>query len=62
VGAGTGVAVAPADLVQLPHTGVRFVALKHPTLTLVSSAVWKAESETPELLSLVDMLESHATG
>jgi DNA-binding transcriptional LysR family regulator len=62
VGAGTGVAVAPADLDQLPHTGVRFVALKHPTLTLVSSAVWKAERETPELLSLVDMMESRSSG
>jgi DNA-binding transcriptional LysR family regulator len=58
VGAGTGVALAPADLDQLPHSGVRFVKLRHPTLTLQSSAVWKAERETPELLALVAIMES----
>ena len=61
VGAGAGVAVAPADLDQLPHIGVRFITLKHPTLMLVSSAVWKAERETPELLALVGMMERGST-
>jgi DNA-binding transcriptional LysR family regulator len=62
VGAGTGVALAPADLDQLPHSGVCFVKLRHPALTLLSSAVWKAERETPELLALVDIMKSRSPG
>ena len=57
VAAGSGVALAPADLNQLPHVGVTFIKLKHPRLTLVSSALWKQECETPELLDLIGIME-----
>ncbi len=56
VAAGRGVALAPADLDQFPHVGVVFVKLTRPRLTLLSSAVWKEQRETPELLSFVDIM------
>lgn len=56
VAAGRGVALAPADLDQFPHVGVVFVKLMRPRLTLLSSAVWKEQRETPELLSFVDIM------
>ena len=58
VAAGTGVALAPADLVELPHTGVVFITLRSPTLTLVSSAMWHPDKETPILRELVDLLKT----
>ena len=56
VGTGRGVAIAPADLDQFPHFGVIFVKLKRPKLTLVSSALWKKERQTPELLSFINIM------
>ena len=41
VGGGTGVALVPADLDQLPHARMVFIKLKRPKFTLVSSAVWR---------------------
>jgi len=58
VAAGSGVALAPADLIQLPHTGVVFITLRHPTLTLVSSAMWHPDKESPALLELVELLKT----
>lgn len=56
IGSGAGVAILPADLEQLSHAGVAFVALKRPKVTLVFSAAWRKDGETPELLDLVDLL------
>jgi DNA-binding transcriptional LysR family regulator len=56
--AGAGVGVLPADVEPLPHPGVVFVKMRKPKLTLVSSAVWRAERESPELLALVEALRS----
>ncbi len=50
VGTGGGVALIPSDADTLPHTGVRFVALRHPKTILVSSAVWRKGSAPSELL------------
>ena len=52
VGGGVGVAVAPADLDQLPHAGVVFIKMKKPRLTLQFSGAWR--SEGPD--SVVDVL------
>ena len=46
VGAGNGVAVVPSDVDVLPHTGVAFIRLRRPRVTLVSSAVWDRARET----------------
>jgi DNA-binding transcriptional LysR family regulator len=56
VSGGAGVGVLPADVDQLPHPGVVFVAMRKPKLQLVSAAVWNPERATPELLELVAML------
>lgn len=60
VGAGAGVALVPADVDQLPHARVSFIALKRPKTTLVSSAVWRKESETQELLDLFEQIANGA--
>jgi DNA-binding transcriptional LysR family regulator len=57
VAGGAGVGVLPLDVNLLPHSGVVFVKMRKPTLTLVSSAVWKKEAETKGLLELVDLLK-----
>jgi len=56
VGAGTGVAVAPADLDQLPHVGVRFLKMRNPGLTLRHSAVWRKSGDTSRIEAFVDEL------
>lgn len=57
VGAGSGVALVPADLDELQHARMVFVKLKRPKFTLVSSAVWRKEIETEGLLDLVALLQ-----
>lgn len=57
VAGGAGVGVLPLDVNLLPHTGVVFVKMRKPTLTLVSSAVWKREGETKELLELIKLIK-----
>lgn len=56
VGTGAGVALIPADAAVLPHSGVRFMQLRKPKTNLISSAVWRPESESPELLAFLDQL------
>ncbi|MEM7384474.1 MAG: LysR substrate-binding domain-containing protein, partial [Verrucomicrobiota bacterium] len=56
VGAGAGVALIPADVDVLPHHGVRFVDLRKPKVTLISSAVWRPDAESPQLLDLLDQI------
>ncbi len=60
VAAGRGVALAPSDLDQFPHVGVVFLKLKRPKLILESSALWKRDRETPELLSFVEIMAQTA--
>ncbi|NOY00394.1 MAG: hypothetical protein GXP30_11760 [Verrucomicrobia bacterium] len=60
VGGGSGVALVPADLEQLPHARMVFVKLKRPKFTLVSSAVWKKDGEAEGLLELVALLREGA--
>ncbi|MEM9282540.1 MAG: LysR substrate-binding domain-containing protein [Verrucomicrobiota bacterium] len=57
VGGGVGVAMAPADLEQLPHSGVVFIKLKKPKLTLSYAAAWRREGdEVPAVEALVDLM------
>ena len=58
VAGGAGVGVLPRDVDQLPHPGVVFVTMSEPVLELVSSAVWRRDKETPELLELVGLLRA----
>ncbi|MGB6221124.1 LysR family transcriptional regulator [Haloferula sp.] len=62
VAGGAGVGVLPHDVSLLPHSGVVFVKMSKPKLTLVSSAVWKRESETEGLLELVRLMTAAASG
>jgi DNA-binding transcriptional LysR family regulator len=51
VAGGFGVGVLPADVAQLPHSGVVFVEMSRPEMILVSSAVWRHDRESEELLN-----------
>lgn len=57
VAGGAGVGVLPLDVSLLPHSGVVFIKMRKPTLTLVSSAVWKRDGETKELLDLISLMK-----
>tara|TARA_R110002096_G_scaffold112163_10_gene244480 strand:- start:736 stop:1623 length:888 start_codon:yes stop_codon:yes gene_type:complete len=57
VGGGAGVAMAPADLVQLPHFGVAFVKMKKPKLTLLFSAAWRKTGDLSGVEALVELLK-----
>lgn len=57
VAGGAGVGVLPLDVNLLPHPGVVFIKMRKPRLTLVSSAVWKRDGETKELLELIALLK-----
>ena len=57
VAGGAGVEVLPLDVNLLPHPGVVFVKMRKPTLTLVSSAVWKRDGETKELIELIELMK-----
>ena len=46
VGGGSGVAMVPRDLEQLPHRGVAFLQMKKPKHTLQFSAAWRADSDS----------------
>ena len=50
VGGGMGVAIAPADLVEMPHAGVVFLKLRKPKRTLKFSAAWREGCEEVEEL------------
>ena len=58
VAGGVGVGVLPADVEQLPHAGVVFVAMRRPAVTLISSAVWHPERESDALLELITLLKT----
>lgn len=59
VGSGAGVAIAPADLAQLPHSGLVFLKLKKPRRTLMFSAAWCKNIENPGVLELVELMKSN---
>lgn len=60
VGGGAGVAMAPADLNQLPHGGVVFLKMKKPKLTLLFSAAWRKGGGAEAVETFVKVLqESH---
>jgi LysR family transcriptional regulator, benzoate and cis,cis-muconate-responsive activator of ben and cat genes len=58
VAGGAGVGVLPLDVNQLPHPGVVFVKMRTPKLMLVSSAVWRRDGGTKDLLELIAILKS----
>ena len=60
VGGGAGVGVLPEDVHQLPHPGVVFVKMRKPRLNLTSSAVWRQDQESTDLLELIALLKSSA--
>ena len=57
VGGGMGVAIAPADLEQLPHGGVIFIKMKKPKHTLLFSAAWRKEGDTRAVETFVRELQ-----
>jgi len=56
VGAGAGVAVAPAELDRLPHVGVRFLQMRKPTLTLRHSAAWRKSGDPSAIEAFIEHL------
>ena len=61
VGGGMGVAMAPADLEQLPHGGVVFIKMKKPQHTLLFSAAWRKEGDTGALEKFVQELKGRGS-
>jgi len=57
VGGGAGVAIAPADLNQLPHSGVVFIRMTKPKLPLQFSAAWRKRGDVSAVEALVELLE-----
>jgi DNA-binding transcriptional LysR family regulator len=58
VGGGAGVAVAPADLQNLLHSGVTFLKLRKPRRSLRFSAVWQESSGLPGIDALVHLIKT----
>jgi DNA-binding transcriptional LysR family regulator len=58
VAGGAGVGVLPQDVHQLPHPGVVFIKMRKPKIELTSSAVWRGDAESAELLELVSLLKA----
>lgn len=56
IAGGAGIALIPSDVAQLPHSRVIFIKLRNPRITVVSSAVWRKENETKELMTLIKLL------
>lgn len=57
VGGGAGVALAPADLANLPHPGVAFLKLKRPRRVMLFSAVWRKTGDLTGILALVRLIQ-----
>ena len=57
VGGGAGVALAPADLDNLPHPGVAFLKLKKPRRVMLFSAAWRKTGDLKGIQALVHMIQ-----
>lgn len=57
VGGGAGVAVAPADLDQLPHHGVVFLKMRKPRMSLLFSGAWRKSAPNSAVETLVRFLQ-----
>ncbi|MEX0326121.1 MAG: LysR family transcriptional regulator [Puniceicoccaceae bacterium] len=60
VGAGSGVALAPADLGNLPHPGVVFLKLKKPQRAMLFSAAWRKTGDLTGVKALVDLIQQES--
>ena len=56
VGAGAGVAFAPADSAALPHSGVTFLEMKSPQLVLMFSAAWRKTGDASVIEKFIEIL------
>jgi DNA-binding transcriptional LysR family regulator len=56
VGGEAGVALAPADLENLPHPGVVFLKLKKPRRAMLFSAAWRKTGDLAGIETLVHMI------
>lgn len=61
VGGGAGVALAPADLEQLPHGGVRFLKMRTPRHTLLFCAAWRKNGDVSAIEAFVEVLAEGAS-
>ena len=60
VGAGSGVALAPADLVNLPHPGVVFLKLKKPQRVMLFAAAWRKTGDLDGIEALVRLIREES--
>lgn len=58
VGGGGGVALAPADLEQMPHAGVVFLRMNRPKLMLLFSAAWRKTGDSSIIERFIETLRS----
>ena len=58
VGAGAGVALAPADMKRMQASGVTFLKLARPTMTFNFSAVWRDSNRRKHVEAVIDVLAS----
>lgn len=60
VGGGAGVAMAPADLVNLPHPGVAFIKLRKPRRSMPFSAAWRKTGDLSGIKALVHLIRQES--
>ena len=58
IGGGVGVAMAPADLMHLPHSGVVFLKMKKPRRTMLFSAAWRKTGDLTGVDALVRLIQA----
>ena len=58
IGAGAGVALAPADMKRMQASGVKFLKLTRPTMTFNFAAVWRDSDRRNQIEALVNVLAS----
>ncbi len=60
VAGGAGVAVLPADVDRLPHSGVVFVKMRKPRMHLTFFAAWRKDENESDVSELVGLLKEAA--